>query len=142
VKYKSSAALAQALLSNEIQIVYTGIAPNKGNFDSGRMRPLAVASEQRSPLMPNLPTVGEAGFPGVESGFWYGLLSPVGTPREAIEKLYQGAAEFLKQPELRARLIATDTNPVGSTPEEFASLIKAETAKWARVAKESNLSVD
>jgi len=109
---------------------------------SGRLRALAVAGPKRAALLPDVPTMKEAGIEGIEVPLWFGLLAPRGTPREIIAVLAAGVARAAKDPEVRKRLEEQGGEPVGGTPEEFAALLREEVAKWAEVVKVSGAKAE
>ena len=109
---------------------------------AGRLRALAVSSARRSPAMPELPTVAESGVPGFEVINWYGAAGPAKLPQPIVTKLHAEIVKQLQAPDLKARLAADGTDPVGSTPEAFVTFMRTEIAKWARVVKASGARVD
>jgi tripartite-type tricarboxylate transporter receptor subunit TctC len=109
---------------------------------SGQLRGLAITSLQRSPLLPDLPTVNEAGLPGYEAGPWYGFLVPTGTPADAIARLNAESLKSMTFPEVKERMAATGLTPLGSTPEEFSALVRSEVEKWGKVVKATGMRVD
>jgi len=106
----------------------------------GKLRALAVTSLQRSPSMPELPTISESGFPGFEATSWFALLAPAATPASIINKVHQESVKALAQPALQARFAQLGVDTVGSSPAELASIIKADIGKWARVIKEAGIT--
>jgi len=109
---------------------------------SGRMRALGVTSAQRAELLPDVPTVAESGLPGYESVQWSGLLAPAGTPREILAKLHKEVVAIVGEPEHRARLKSENFELVAGSSEEFATLIKSEIVKWAKVAKLAGIELE
>ena len=103
---------------------------------------LAVTTAKRSSALPDLPTIAESGVPGYDSGVWYGLLAPAGTPSQIITWLHNEAIRVLNSSDLRGRITTEAVEPIGSTPEYFAGYIKSELAKWAKVVKESGARID
>jgi len=101
-----------------------------------------VTTAERSPLAPDLPTMAEAGLPGFDISTWYGLLAPAGTPKDVIAKWNADVTRILSSPEMRERLLAQGAEPAPDTPEEFARMIDAELAKYARIVKASGAKVD
>lgn len=105
----------------------------------GKLRGLAVTSLKRSPNIPELPPIAELGFPGFEATSWFALLAPLGTPAPVIRKVQDEAAKVLREPDMRSRFAQLGLDPVGSSPAELGAVIKADTAKWARVIKEAGI---
>jgi tripartite-type tricarboxylate transporter receptor subunit TctC len=105
----------------------------------GRLRGLAVTSLSRTPIMPGLPTIAESGLPGFEATSWFGLLAPAGTPVPIISKVYQEAARIAMDPEVKAKLAQLGLDAVADPPDAMAAIIKADTAKWAKVIQEANI---
>ena len=106
------------------------------------MRVLAVAGAKRSPALPEVPTVSEAGVPGFEAATWYAILAPARTSREIVVRINGGVVAVLKQPDVHERLSGMAIEAVGSSPDELARHIKSEIPKWARVIKQSGARVD
>jgi tripartite-type tricarboxylate transporter receptor subunit TctC len=110
-----------------------------GHIKAKRLRPLGVSSRKRTPVLPDLPTIAEAGVPGYQFSTWYGLLAAAKTPKPIIARLNAAAVKGLKDPKLREKLLATGLDPQPSTPEEFAKLIRSETARWRKVIEEAGI---
>ena len=106
----------------------------------GRLRGVAQTSLERSPNIPEFPTVAESGFPGFEAVSWFGLLAPTGTPATIVNKLHQDTMKVLAQPDVRASFTKLGLDPVGSTPGELAAIIKSDIAKWTKVIKEAGIT--
>jgi tripartite-type tricarboxylate transporter receptor subunit TctC len=104
-----------------------------------KLRAIAITSKKRSPLLPNVPTFAEAGYPKVEVLNWQGLIAPRGTPKAIIDKLNAAANEALKDPQLRELMLSQGNEIGGGTPADFAVLIKSESAKWSTVVKTANI---
>jgi tripartite-type tricarboxylate transporter receptor subunit TctC len=137
VPYKGSAPSITALISGQVQLSFVNPLAIGPHVKSGRLRALAVAGPKRSALMPDVPTMKEAGVEGVEVPLWFGMLAPAATPREAIATLAAGVARAAHDPEMRKRLEEQGAEPVGSSPEEFGRMLREEVAKWAEVVKVS-----
>ena len=137
VPYRGSAPSIAALLSAEVQLSFVNPLAIGSHVKTGRLRALAVAGPRRAPLLPEVPTLKESGIEGVEVPLWFGLLAPAGTPREIIATLAAGVQRAARDPDMRKRLEEQGGEPVGSTPEEFAALLREEVAKWAEVVKVS-----
>ena len=142
IPYRGSGPAMIGLLSGEASVMFLPAINAGPHLKSGRLRALAVTSAARLPAMPQLPTIAESGLRGYESSQWYGALAPAGTPVEILSLLNGHIVKFMQSPEMKQRLIAEGTVAVGSTREQFASHIKAEIAKWARVIKQSGARVD
>jgi len=140
VPYKGSLPGIVDLLGGRLALMssssWSVILPN---VRSGRLRALAVTSATRASVVPDVPTVAEAGVPGYESVQWSGFLAPAGTPREIIALLHREAVAILRTPEAKDRLASESAELVLSTPEQFAIFIKSETTKWAKVAKAAGI---
>lgn len=142
IPYKGSVPTVTALMANDIQIVFLDPAPVIPHLRSGKIRGLAVTSPQRSPSVPDLPTVAESGLPGYEAVLWNGLFAPGNTPRDVIAKLQGEANRGMHQPQLRERLVSLGIEPVGNTPEQFTEQLRAETARFAAVIKAANIKAE
>lgn len=108
----------------------------------GAVKALSIAAAERSAALPEVPTAAEADLPGVESGTWYGLLAPAGTPPERIRTLRQAVVAALEDAETRRALLEQGGNLVGNTPEEFAAFLRDETAKWGAVVRAAQIRID
>jgi len=140
VPYKGSLPGVVDLLAGRVALTATSSMANLiPHVQAGRMRPLGVTAATRTPALPDVPTVAEAGLPGYEAVQWSGLLAPAGTPREIISMLHKEVVAILHTPEARERLANIGTEVVGSSPEEFAAFMKTETIKWAKVAKAAGI---
>jgi tripartite-type tricarboxylate transporter receptor subunit TctC len=109
---------------------------------SGKLKALAVTTAKRSAALPDLPTVAESGLPGYEATAWFGVLAPAATPSTIIAQLNTAIVKSLHTREMRERLIAEGTEPVGNTPEQFAQIVRNDIAKWAKVVKSSGARPD
>jgi tripartite-type tricarboxylate transporter receptor subunit TctC len=138
VPYKGGGPAAQAILGGEVAFMF-GTGPTVVPLaKAGRLRLIAIASDKRSPAMPQLPTVAET-VPGVEVSAWYGLLVPAGTPKPIIERLHAETVKAANDPKVAAMIRNAGGEPVTSTPAQFAAHIKAEIARWAKAVKAANL---
>lgn len=142
VPYKGSAPALVALISGECAVAFVSAPSVLPHVKSGKLRGVAVTSAQRTSLVPGLPTVAESGLPGYESGGWFGLLAPAGTPAQAIQRLHAEAVRVLRTPEMGARMEANGLAFVGSTPEQFGSYLRGEIAKWGKVVRAAGMQVD
>jgi len=142
IPYRGTAPAVTDLIAGQISMMITGVPPLLQQVKAGKLRGLAVATSKRLPLLPEYPTIAEAGVPGYEASQWYGVLAPAGTPRPIVDRLYKGIADALARPDAKERLAADAAEAVGSTPEEFGAFIKAEIARWAPVVKASGAKPD
>ncbi len=142
VPYKGVNLAMNDVLSGRIQLVVIGVPIAAPHIKAGRLRALGVIAPQRSPLLPDVPTVAEAGLPNFEVTTWYGMLAPAGTPRPIINRLNSELVRAMHAPELKERLASLGTDPKTSTPEEFADYIKQEIDKWGKVIRAAGLKAD
>jgi len=143
--YRGSGPALIDLMGGSMDLMFDNLPSAMPHIKSGKLKALAVTSAKRSEALPDVPTVAEAGGPalkGFEATSWFGLLAPAGTPPEIVNRLQQETAKALGQPGLKERLQSQGAVPSGNTPADFAKLIAAETAKWAKVVKVSNAKVD
>ena len=142
VPYKGSAPAMNDLLGNQIAIMFDNMPSAIQHVRAGKLRPLAVTTAKRSPELPDVPTIAEAGVPGYEATSWFGLLAPANTPAPIVDKIDAALMKVYKNPELLKKFADQGAEPVVETPAQFATFIKAETAKWGKVVKESGATVD
>ena len=135
VPYKGTAASLTAVIAGEVQFTFANVPAILGHVKSGRVHALAVLAPKRSALMPDVPTMAEAGVAGVEVPVWYALLAPAATPREVVKILSDATVRAAHSPELGKKLVEQGTEPVGNSPEEFAAMLKAEVARWAEIVR-------
>lgn len=142
IPYKSGAAAATDLLGANVDMMFEQMYSAKPNIDAGKLRAIAITSKTRSPLLKNIPTFAEAGYPQVEVLNWQGLIAPKGTPAEIITKINASVNKILKQASVRS-LIESQSNEVGGgSSEDFAALIQSESKKWSEVIKKGNIHAD
>ena len=142
IPYKGSNESINAVMSGQVTMTISDPPPATGPLKGGRVRGLAITSATRHPAWPELPTLAEAGVPGIEITLWTGFLAPAGTPPAIIRKLQDEVARVVKLPEIRERLAAMAIDPAGNTSEEFARIIAADIDKWTAVAKAANIRAD
>lgn len=142
VPYKGSAPSIAALLAGDVQLSFINPVAVGQHVKTGRLRALAVAGARRTELMPEVPTMKEAGLEGVEVPLWYGLLAPSSTPREIVRLLASEVAKAAHSPDTRKRLLEQGAEPIGNTPEEFDRQLRGEVARWAEVVKISGARAD
>ena len=136
VPYKTVAQGVTALIGEQVQVNFVVGPSAVPQIRAGRIRPLAVTTAKRSASLPEVPTIAESGLAGFDAPAWNGVLVPARTPRPVIAQLHAEIVKDLKLPDVLERITALGFEPVGSTPEEFGVFLKAELAKWAKVAKE------
>jgi tripartite-type tricarboxylate transporter receptor subunit TctC len=139
VPYKGTGPALTDLLAGRVQVMFNSAVSILPQVRSGKLRAIAMTAAKRSAAMPDLPTVAESGVPGYEAASWYGVLAPFGTPRPIVQKLNGEIVRIARTPEVRERLAADGADPIGSSPEEFATYIKRELARWARVIEQARI---
>jgi tripartite-type tricarboxylate transporter receptor subunit TctC len=141
VPYRGTAPMLAAIIANEVQLVADPMTTSLPHIQSGKLRPLAVTSAKRSPKLPDVPTVIEAGFPKLESSFWLGVVAPAGTPQPIIDKLNAAFRESLAPAATRALLDKVGGEVKIGTPDDFRKMLADELAKWTAVVKAANIKV-
>ena len=142
VPYKGSAPAVTDLLGNQIGIMFDNMPSAIQHVRSGKLVPIAVTTAKRSPELPNVPTITEAGVPGYEATSWFGMFAPVGTPAPVLAKLNTALVKVLNQAEVKKKINEQGAETYSETPEQFAAFIQAESVKWGKVVKESGASLD
>jgi tripartite-type tricarboxylate transporter receptor subunit TctC len=143
VPYKGTGQSMADLLAGQHQVAFDTAPASSGNVRSGRMRVLGVSSAKRIPEYPDVPTVAEAGVPGYEVITWYGVFAPGGTPAAIVGRLHADIARAMEAPSAHARLAEAGADgSVTRTPEEFAAIVRADTARYARIIKDTGLKID
>jgi tripartite-type tricarboxylate transporter receptor subunit TctC len=142
VAYKGTPAAYTDLFSGQISLMWDNIVAVTPHIKAGRLKPLAVTSAQRSPSLPDVPTMAEAGLPGFEAVSWIGALVPTGTPQPVVDKIHADLVEVLQMPDVKQQLGALGAVVVGNTPEQFAAWNRSEIAKWAKAVKDSGARID
>jgi tripartite-type tricarboxylate transporter receptor subunit TctC len=142
IPYKGGAPMMNDLLGGQVSMAFETQPSALPHIKAGKVRALAVTTAKRSEALPEVPTLAEAGLAGYEATTWYGLLVRSGTPKDVVDRLYTEIVKALQTPELTERLTQLGAQPGGITQEQFAALIKTETAKWARVVKESGATAE
>ncbi len=139
IPYKGTAPSILDLVAGRVSITSASAISTMPHVRAGKLRALAVSSAKRSPSVPELPTVAEAGIPGFAVDQWYALFAPTGTPKEIVAKLYGEIAKTVAHPETRERLLAMGLDPVGAPPDEFTAYLKTETVKWGKLVREAGI---
>jgi tripartite-type tricarboxylate transporter receptor subunit TctC len=142
VPYKGGGPALVDLIAGQVQVLFSTQLASWPHIQSGRIRALAVSTAKRPASIPDLPTIAEAGLPGYDSGVWYGVLAPAGTPRDIITRLNGDVVRALNQPDYRSLLVNNAIDPIGSPPEQLGQYIKSELTKWAKVVKGAGVRVD
>ncbi len=141
VPYKGQATAITDLLGGQIQFMFASTTAVVTHIRAGKLRGIAVTSEQRWPAMPDLPAISEL-LPGFSASACYGMWAPAGTPKEIVSQLNQALARFLKQPDVQEQLRTDGLEPAHSTPEKFTRVIAREIATWSKVVKTGNIKAD
>jgi len=142
VAYKGGGPALTDVMSGHVPVFFASLASSLPFIQGGKLRALAVTGKARSPALPQLPTVSEAGLPGYEVYEWNAVFVPAGTPATVVERLSKEVAATLREPEVRTRLEALGAEVIGSSPAELDSFRRAEIAKWTRLAKDNKIQVD
>jgi tripartite-type tricarboxylate transporter receptor subunit TctC len=141
VSYRGTAPAMTDVLSGVVDVMFTGPPSAKAMSEGGKLKLLAVASPQRMPLMPDVPTVTEAGVPGFEMASWFGLLAPAKTPREIVERLSKETQKAVVDPKFTNKMSAQGLDIVGSTPDAMLETMKSDTKKWSEVIKATDIKI-
>jgi tripartite-type tricarboxylate transporter receptor subunit TctC len=142
VTYRGVTPALTDVMRGEVTMMFSQLSTAKPLIAAGELRALGVASKVRSAVLPDVPTIAEAGdMPGFEAVSWYALMAPAGTPEAIVAKLHDGAVEAINAPEAKAGLEAQGAMPVGSTPAELATVIATDTARWAKVIRDANIKI-
>ena len=142
IPYKGSGPAVTDLLAGQVNMMFDNIPSSLPHIKAGKLRAIATTGAKRDPALPDLPTVAEAGVPGYESGVWFGLMVPAGTPKDIIGKLNAAAVQAAKAPEFVKRMTALGYNIIPGTPEEMAAMNRRDLALWAPIIKASGAKVD
>ena len=141
VPYRGTPPALTDLIAGNVTFMFANILSVLPQVQNGRLRALAITSAKRSAIRPNLPTLAET-YPGFESGSWYALFAPSGTPKEAVARVHDAVTRAMQSPEVRDKFIAQGAEPLSGTPQDAAAYTRAEVAKWGRVVKASGARVD
>jgi tripartite-type tricarboxylate transporter receptor subunit TctC len=141
VPYRGSAPALTDMMSGQVQVMFDNVLSSLPHLQSGALRPLAVTSRARLETLPDVPTVAET-VPGYETGTWWGVGVPKGTPAEIVEKLNREINAVLAEPRLKTRLAELGSAPLIVTPQAFGAFLAAETEKWGKAVKFSGASID
>ncbi len=141
IAYKGSGPSFTDVLGGQVPITFDSMVQGLPYVKGGKLRAVATLGPKRSPVLPDVPTVAET-LPGYEVVNWFGTVLPAATTRDIVARLHGDMVKVLRMPEIRERLIAQGTEPVGNTPEEFGAFMKAETTKWAKVIRDANIRAE
>ena len=142
IPYKGSGPLATDLLGGQILMSFDTITPVLPHIKAGKLRPLAVTTAKRSPALPDVRTLQEAGLKDFDIGTWFGVLAPVGTPKPVLDRLSAEATKIIQSPDFRKRMDDIGAQPVGNSPAEMAAQIRSETDKFSVLVKAANVTVE
>ena len=142
VPYKGSAPATTDLLGGVFDAQFDNMVTLIPHVKAGKLRALAVSSAKRVPLLPDVPTIAESALPGFETGTWYGIVAPAGTPQPAVARLNREINRILALPDVQEKLLAQGLEPAGNTPAEFAAMIRSEIAKYAKIVKAAGIKAE
>ncbi|MFJ1302907.1 tripartite tricarboxylate transporter substrate binding protein [Pseudomonadota bacterium AL_CKDN230030165-1A_HGKHYDSX7] len=142
VPYKGSSPALTDVMAGSADLIFDNLPSSMGFIKGNKLKPLAVTTATRSPALPDVPTLAEAGVPGYEASSWFGLLAPAGTPPAIVAKVQRDVAEVLQLEQVRAQLLAQGAVPSGNSPAQFKTFMADETKKWAAVVQKSGAKVD
>ncbi len=142
VPYKGMGPAVTDLIGGQVQLAFAPPVNFIAHVKSGKLRAIAISGDTRSPALPLVPTFNEAGLPGFEARSWYGVLAPAGTPTAIINKLSTEIARIVNLPDIREKLVSQGADPLISTPERFATMMKADASRMANVIKSANIRLD
>jgi tripartite-type tricarboxylate transporter receptor subunit TctC len=142
VPYKGAPQAVTDVLAGHMSMMFNSVAPIVGYIKTGRIRVLGIASLQRSPQLPDVPTIHESGVPGFEAVNWFGMFAPAKTPRNIINRLNGALVQTIKTPEMQSQFIKLGADPIGSSVEEFTAFVKRDMEKYEKVVRISGAKVD
>lgn len=142
VAYKGAGPAVNALLANEVQIMFAPIVTVLTQVKAGNLKAIALTSAAPSPVMPGLPTIGQSGLPGYDISSWFGLFAPANTPKEVIDRLQQETVKIIKSPESKQRFNQAGAEAVGDSPAEFAAFVRSEYLRFGKVIKDTGVTLE
>jgi tripartite-type tricarboxylate transporter receptor subunit TctC len=142
VPYKGAGPAVQDLLGGRVPVMFLDVATAAPQIKGGKLKALAVASDKRIAAMPDVPTIAELGVPGFEAWAWQGLAAPAKTPAEVVAKLNAAFTKAINDPAVKQKIVEAGIDPLQGSPQQFADYVKSETAKWAKVIKDGNITVE
>jgi tripartite-type tricarboxylate transporter receptor subunit TctC len=142
IPYRGAGPLMVDLLAGQVDLAFDGMGTSATQIKAGKLIPLAITSAKRNPVLPNVPTVAEAGVPGYEVRTWYGLWAIKGTPKDVKDRMYKETVAAMELPDLKKIWAEQGADPGGMPPEEMVKLVRSEIEKWAKVVKDAGAKVD
>ena len=142
VPYKGNAEAVTDVLAGRVQMVFSGVPPIRAQVEAGKLRAIAVADFKRAKQLPGVPTMAEAGLPGAESGAWYGILAPAGTPPAVLDRLNAEFVKAIQRPEVRAQFDQLGIDPVGNSRADFGKMIANEITRWKPLFAATKITAD
>ena len=142
IPYKGSGPAITDLIGGQVNMMFDNMPSVLAQVKGGKLRAIAVTTRERSPALPEVPTIAESGLPGFDASSWFGIFAPAGTPKDIVAKLSAAVAKSLHTTEMKERLAGQGAVAVGNTPEQYSEFVKAEIAKWAKVVKASGAKID
>ncbi|MDO5624321.1 MAG: tripartite tricarboxylate transporter substrate binding protein [Pseudomonadota bacterium] len=142
VPYRGSGPAVADLLGGQVNYMFDSITSAKPHIDAGKLRVLGITTARRSPALPGVPTIAEAGLPGYDLSPWFAVFMPAGTPAPIVARLNQALLSAMAKPEVKARLASVGAEPIGSSPAELATHLAAESRRWGQIIRERDISAD
>jgi tripartite-type tricarboxylate transporter receptor subunit TctC len=142
VPYKGAAPAMADVMGNSVDVAIMSVASVLGLVRGGKLTPLAVSTPKRSAMLPNTPTLDEAGIKGIDASIWLGLFAPAGTPPAVVARLNAEINKVLQMPDVREKLINGGVTPMGGTPDEFAAFVRTDYARWGKIVKDSGVKLE
>ena len=142
VPYKGAPQAVTDVLAGHMNMTFNSIAPVLAHVKSGRVRALGISSLKRSPQLPEIPTIAEAGVPGFEAENWFGMFAPAGTPKPVVKRVSDALVKVVRGSDVKSKFEALGADPVGSTPEAFAAFLRRDMQRYATVVKVSGAKID
>jgi tripartite-type tricarboxylate transporter receptor subunit TctC len=142
VPYKGTAPALGDLMGGQVDVFFDNISSSYRHHEAGKVKILAVASAKRSPLLPNVPTIAEAGLPHFDSSTWFGLVAPPGTPNDVAEKLNRGIVEVLKMKDVQQKFLEQGAETVGNSPKEMGEFVAKERIRWKKVIDSAGVTMN
>jgi tripartite-type tricarboxylate transporter receptor subunit TctC len=142
VPYKGGGPAMTDLMAGHVNLLFASILEGSGHIKAGKLKALAVTSPKRSPALPDVPTLAEAGISGAESGSWVALMAPAGTPQAIIDKIVADVKEVVADPQVKAQLVSQGATPQSSTPAQLQALIDADKARYGKVIRDKGVKVE